>query len=652
MSDKSFFDHDTTLKIKVDDTINTSSDPMSNPAEQVATSDDTPGPSEAADQPKATPQGSKKNSPAPSPGHTPQESKKNSPAPSPGHTPQVSKTNTPVPSPSHTPKGSRPNSPAPTPDPQAAQLAPGVLNQGSHVAIQTSQAVTVTAAGQLPASNQTNMNSGGNAQPQVSGAPPQPPGTPQPIGTQPQSYQANMNSTFTHTSQVPTHMTTSVVPPLQQPQASHIYSSLQQPMPPPQNAYAVQSLQLQPTIPQPAQPNVFNMDMGLLGKHIKGISMTLDSYKGLNQDKSIDDFITDLQDYAHDTASCPIQTCKSKLKDEAREFFRELMTTEPYANHQNDLPFTEAQINDFYDKLRDRFTLSDAQKQAAYIEVFSMKQLSGELFTEFIQRVQKRCRTLNVDKQHVLGICIGGAAPSIRPFIITSAPKDIQSLLTLPISRQESLVAPAPNTLAVNAIEDKDTTSHHVVAAIESVKHDIKRDINALEKKVSLAANADRDTRSASRPSDNQFTNYRNGEAPDRARSPSPMPKSSTYTPGNNDTHQFHSRNNTPSPTMVNQDTPRFNGDNHYQNQSQPRVQGAQYNRSNVHREYQDNSHPNGNVGIRSRCHKCDQFCGFVMNEGDITYCNAYNVLCRFCFVKGHYAQVCFKRLSHSPSYR
>ena len=142
-------------------------------------------------------------------------------------------------------------------------------------------------------------------------------------------------------------------------------------------------------------------------------------------------------------------------------------------------------------------------------------------------------------------------------------------------------------------------------------------------------------------------------------RSPSPMPRSSTYTPRNGDGNRFQSRNNTPSPQrppMVKQDTPRFNSDNHYQNQGPPRAQGAQYNRSNNreyqnHREYQNTSQAAGNAGSQSKCRKCDQFCGFVMNEGDITQCKAYNVQCRYCNIKGHYERVCLKKLNQPPPY-
>ena len=250
------------------------------------------------------------------------------------------------------------------------------------------------------------------------------------------------------------------------------------PTPKPTPAVATQqtssSIGTQPPIPSPVQPNVFNMDMGLLGKYIKGISISLDSYTGLDQDKSIDEFITDLQDYVDNTASCPIQTCRSTLKGEAREFFRELMTNEPYISHQKDLPFTEAQINDFYTKLRERFTLSEALKRTAYLEVFSMRQISGESFPTFVLRVQKRCRTLNVDKQHVLSICIGGAHPSIRPFLITSNPSDIQTLLSLPISRQEHLVTPETNTL-VNVLEDEDYANHQMVSLAASAEKALER---------------------------------------------------------------------------------------------------------------------------------------------------------------------------------
>ena len=177
-------------------------------------------------------------------------------------------------------------------------------------------------------------------------------------------------------------------------------------------------------------------DLGLLNKTLLGVNATIAKYEGTDDLQNIDSYIEDLERFCSQTGRCVIQVCHDAFKSEAKDWLRDYTNNGPLRGIPANAYLAE-HIRVFYVALKDRFTLSEAQKQSSYAAAFQSRQEAGEKYPAFVSRIQRLCKSLGMSEQHALAISIQGASEKIRPFIITSAPTTIQELLRLPIARQD-----------------------------------------------------------------------------------------------------------------------------------------------------------------------------------------------------------------------
>ena len=97
-----------------------------------------------------------------------------------------------------------------------------------------------------------------------------------------------------------------------------------------------------------------------------------------------------------------------------------------------------------------RFELTDQQKHARKLQVFKMRQRSGETYSAYVSRVCDAASILEIQDRELVTILTLGADPSIRNFLMMEEPQNLIQLMALPLAREDRRT---PNEQFVGAVD-------------------------------------------------------------------------------------------------------------------------------------------------------------------------------------------------------
>ena len=264
---------------------------------------------------------------------------------------------------------------------------------------------------------------------------------------------------------------------------------------------------------QAMQRNILGNPIGAITKTLLGINATIPKYAGTDdEDTNIESYIEELKRFCLQTGREVIQVCHDSFVGEAKDWLKDYVKNGPLAN----IPATDylpVHIRTFYEALKDRFTLTEAQKQSSYAAAFQSRQDAGEKYPAFVSRIQKLCKNLGMSEDHTLAICIQGANEQLQPFLLTSSPKTIQELLRLPIARLERL--PQPKHELVATLQEHSSAHSSKPDRLDQVSQLFTAQITALTNRLDKLA-ATPSTSGA----DNRPNKYNGGGAPTTDKEP------------------------------------------------------------------------------------------------------------------------------------
>ena len=174
-----------------------------------------------------------------------------------------------------------------------------------------------------------------------------------------------------------------------------------------------------------------------LTKQLNTLSLKLDKFSSDEESsQSIDSWLDDLEQYAEETGRDEKYLLRYHLKGQAKEFLKE-----------QDL--NARTYEELKELLKQRFALTDTQKSAQKAAMFQMKQQPGETYPSFVSSIISKGRKLGLTDPEKLSIALSGAAPSIKPFLISAQPENITKLLQLPVARSESICSEGKEYVAM-----------------------------------------------------------------------------------------------------------------------------------------------------------------------------------------------------------
>ena len=160
--------------------------------------------------------------------------------------------------------------------------------------------------------------------------------------------------------------------------------------------------------------------------------------------QNVSDFFKDLRDLSqtgNTTDQEKLDTLISHITGEAKAIYHTLET-----------PTSDS----LKSALEERFGLTDQEKRQLKSTFYSLKQIPGETFKQYVTRMQQLAREINIPEAEVVEVCIGGARPELRPHLAMASPASVAVLLKLAVVANESLVADAnPQFEALNMVTNQ-----------------------------------------------------------------------------------------------------------------------------------------------------------------------------------------------------
>ena len=349
--------------------------------------------------------------------------------------------------------------------------------------------------------------------------------------------------------------------------------------------------------------------IGAITKTLLGINATIAKYAGTDdEDTNVDSYIEELKRFCLQTGREVIQVCHDSFVGEAKDWLKDYVKNGPLAN----IPATDylpAHIRTFYTALKDRFTLTEAQKQSSYAAAFQSRQDPGEKYPAFVSRIQKLCKNLGMSEKHTLAICMQGANVQLQPFLLTSSPKTIQELLRLPIARLEQL--PQVKHELIATLQEDSSAHSSKPDRLDQVSQLFTAQITALNTRLDKLTATPSTSESENRPN-----KYNNGGASGTSKEPDHATQ--LYTAQIAALTNVLDKLTTPPPTHGANNRPnKYNGGGAPTSQKEPR-----------------------------KCYKCGYTdCPFLLSNGntrDRQKCPAADHLCK-CGILGHWDNLCKK---------
>ena len=121
------------------------------------------------------------------------------------------------------------------------------------------------------------------------------------------------------------------------------------------------------------------------------------------------------------------EVLRMHLEGPAKQWFRQLPRDESYEG--------------CLESLKARFMMTDQQRHTKKLSIFKMTQLPSETFLTFVSRVIDKSRGLGIEERDIVTICMGGASPTIRPFLLMNQPTTLRDMMALPLARDEGQAA-------------------------------------------------------------------------------------------------------------------------------------------------------------------------------------------------------------------
>ena len=196
-----------------------------------------------------------------------------------------------------------------------------------------------------------------------------------------------------------------------------------------------------------------------LGKQFNALTIKLDYFDGSGD---LENFFKDFDRYCDEigriTDDQKLNCLIGHLKGEAKDCFR-LVANPTFATVK--------------EALSNRFKPTDQQKYTIKAQLYTMRQLPGESFKQFVTRLQQKSRGIDISEQDLVSVALNGARPVIRAHLAMKEPTTINQLLKLPLAVDDDfLYEESPGYEALNTLADKvDTLQRTVSAAVERPPH-------------------------------------------------------------------------------------------------------------------------------------------------------------------------------------
>ena len=267
---------------------------------------------------------------------------------------------------------------------------------------------------------------------------------------------------------------------------------------------------------------------------------------------------------------------------------------------------TRSSYADLRQAMTTKFARTPFQINTQRSFIYKLRQEPGELFPDFVLRVQKAARGLNIQQSDVVAICLQGADSRIQPYLLMAQPASIDELLSLPVV--------AEPTIETKLVSEDNSSVRMLSAKLDSIQDAI----TSKRTSVHFADDQTRRSRSLS-PGGAIRDNRYNGNP-----STPPARRTVDNRPSRPIQPNYRGR---PSFRPVSRDRVKFQA-------RETRANDAGYQRSRNDRR----PPPRQNL-----CGRCSYF-----HNGRT--CPAVSQRCNFCNNIGHFSSVCRKRMFNNAS--
>ena len=267
---------------------------------------------------------------------------------------------------------------------------------------------------------------------------------------------------------------------------------------------------------------------------------------------------------------------------------------------------TRSSYADLRQAMTTKFARTPFQINTQRSFIYQLRQEPGELFPDFVLRVQKAARGLNIQQSDVVAICLQGADSRIQPYLLMAQPASIDELLSLPVV--------AEPTIETKLVSEDNSSVRMLSAKLDSIQDAIT------SKRTSVHFADDQTRRSRSLSPEGAIRDNRyNGN-------PSTPPARRTV-------------DNRPSRPIQ----PNYRGRPSFRPVSRDRVKFQARERRANDAGYQRSRNDRRPPPRQNLCGRCSYF-----HNGRT--CPAVSQRCNFCNNIGHFSSVCRKRMFNNAS--
>ena len=323
---------------------------------------------------------------------------------------------------------------------------------------------------------------------------------------------------------------------------------------------------------------------GLRG--LRSLSISLPSFDG---SQLVTDWLEDFDRYSAETDrvrdASKLFDLISHFGKEAKQWFQLL----PEATKKN------------YDQLRaafkDRFSPTNQELLDVRGAIYTTKQLPNQKFRDFARDIQRQARAINMPEAEVVGVCVNGARPALKPHLAMAKPTTMDELMKLPV-------------VVSDVVEEAEPVQHlfqTLNARFDSLESSVLQTQPQPKKEVRF-----RDNRSTSR-------------SPSRHRTPSPGPRPREPRRPQQWPNRRHNQYQGPRYPPQSRQGPRYNRPPQFQRSYRPDYQ------------YQQNQ---PQFQQQQSCSKCGRVCGGNRE------CPAFGKSCFRCGGRNHFRHMCRSRIN------
>ena len=166
-----------------------------------------------------------------------------------------------------------------------------------------------------------------------------------------------------------------------------------------------------------------------IGKHFNVFNDKLGEFSG-NEEQNVDDFIFDFRSncayFGYIKAAEKKHYLISKLNGNAKIWVR--------------LQKDDSSCEELINGLKLTFGNSEFKLHSKTADICSLKQSSNESFVQYVLSVRNKARILDISEKLLVNICINGAKPYLKPYILSVNPQSFEELMKIPMVRDEELV--------------------------------------------------------------------------------------------------------------------------------------------------------------------------------------------------------------------